>query len=255
MHKAFLVIPSVLAATLIPSLSNAEEAAYTCLGYEATIVGTAGADALVGTDGPDVIVGLRGRDGIAGGGGNDLICGGLGADDGPQWESKLDGLSGGEGADVILGGWGDDQLHGGGDKDRLLGGVGGDALCDAECYFDLDGGSSYMEGADYMFVSKDQGADDRMFGGPGADQFLAASGDEIMGGGGGDDRMGGRWLDLSECDRGGCYLKADEGNDTYLGGPGNDQLYDSDNWSGNDFFDGGTGIDGCGGRDPSVNCP
>ena len=51
------------------------QAAYTCFGQEATIVGTSGFDAeLVGTDRPDVIVALSGYDEIDGNGGNNRIC-------------------------------------------------------------------------------------------------------------------------------------------------------------------------------------
>jgi hypothetical protein len=49
MRKAFLVIPTVLVATLIPSVSNAE--VHMCRGKVATIVGTRGDDDLTGTTG------------------------------------------------------------------------------------------------------------------------------------------------------------------------------------------------------------
>jgi Ca2+-binding RTX toxin-like protein len=265
MRRAFLIIPAVLAATLAPSFSNAEEV-YMCLGHEATIVGTPGDDDLVGTDGPDVIVGLRGKDAIAGRGGPDLICGGPGDDDrdtplpGDVFAGRA-GLDGGADADLVFGGWGDDQLHGSDDKDRLLGGSGNDALCDAECWFTYPYGlaTTYAEATRHEFISKDGGYDDRMFGGPGADLFLARDGDEILSGGRGDDRAGGRWLDRTSFDGEQLYYTVDWGNDTYFGGPGNDRLSDSDNVEGNDFIDCGSGIDGPSEPgppppDPTVNC-
>ncbi len=72
----------------------------TCAGRTATIVGTAGPDALTGTRGPDVIAAGGGRDSIIGGGGNDVICGGVGND-------------------TVRGGMGDDTLDGGADRDIL----------------------------------------------------------------------------------------------------------------------------------------
>lgn len=65
-----------------------------CLGKRATIVGTAGANALEGTARADVISGLGGNDTIDGLGGSDLVCGGAG----------LDILVGGPGADRLDGG-------------------------------------------------------------------------------------------------------------------------------------------------------
>ena len=60
----------------------AAQAAPTCFGRTATIVGTDAPDGdnLNGTDGVDVIVGLGGRDQIAALGGDDFICGGDGGD-------------------------------------------------------------------------------------------------------------------------------------------------------------------------------
>jgi hypothetical protein len=52
----------------------------TCLGHEATIVGTRRGETLTGTGRQDVIAALGGNDTVRGKGGNDLICGGPGRD-------------------------------------------------------------------------------------------------------------------------------------------------------------------------------
>jgi PKD repeat protein len=92
-----------------------------CGGLAATIVGTAGPDALSGTAGRDVIHGLGGNDTINGLGGNDVICGGAGADV----------LRGGAGNDRLLGNAGNDRLLGGRGRDTANGGPGRDT-CTAE---------------------------------------------------------------------------------------------------------------------------
>jgi Ca2+-binding RTX toxin-like protein len=73
----------------------------------ATIVGTAGDDALIGTAENDVIRGGAGADVLVGGEGND-------------------NLNGGEGNDVVRGGDGNDTLAGGTGNDNLGGGAGSD---------------------------------------------------------------------------------------------------------------------------------
>lgn len=62
---------------LVPAPS---EAATTCAGQKATVVGTPGNDMLRGTAGPDVISGGGGDDTIIGLGGNDVLCGDAGSD-------------------------------------------------------------------------------------------------------------------------------------------------------------------------------
>ena len=90
----------------------------TCLGREATIVGTPGPDRIPGTEGDDVIVGLTGRDIIDGLGGNDLICGNGG----------VDTLNGGAGDDVLDGGLDKDFITGEDGNDVLIGRLGPDVL-------------------------------------------------------------------------------------------------------------------------------
>jgi parallel beta-helix repeat protein len=76
----------------------------TCLGRQATLVGTAAAETLTGTAAPDVIVALGGADVIRAGGGDDLVCGGDGADQ----------LFGEGGYDELQPGTGDDLVDGDG---------------------------------------------------------------------------------------------------------------------------------------------
>jgi hypothetical protein len=90
-----------------PSRSRAS-----CIGREATIVGTPGPDTLVGTPAGDVIVAGDGDDLLVGLGANDLVCG----------EGGNDVLSGGGGADVLIGGPGRDRLRGGKSGDICIGG-------------------------------------------------------------------------------------------------------------------------------------
>lgn len=122
-----LVITSfVIALLAIPAVSStALGAKPTCLGLEATIVGTANADVLQGTAGRDVIVAGDGNDRVFGKGGFDVICGGPGRDT----------LNGGDGEDRIFGNRGKDILRGGDGFDRLNGGKSLDA-----CYPEEGGG-------------------------------------------------------------------------------------------------------------------
>jgi Ca2+-binding RTX toxin-like protein len=102
--------------TDISSCSPPPQAAATCKGKPATIVGTNGPEVRKGTSGKDVIVGLGGNDKLSGLAGNDVICGGSGKDT----------LKGGKGKDTLLGQKGKDTLKGGPGKDKLKGGAGRD---------------------------------------------------------------------------------------------------------------------------------
>jgi glucose/arabinose dehydrogenase len=82
-----------------------------CLGEQATVLGTKGRDVLLGTKGSDVIAGLGGKDKLVGKGGDDLLCGGAGADT----------LKGGGGADDLKGGSGSDRCDGGPEVDLTAG--------------------------------------------------------------------------------------------------------------------------------------
>jgi uncharacterized delta-60 repeat protein len=101
-----------------------------CAGRPATIVGTAGRDALRGTPKADVIVALAGRDVVRAGGGGDIVCGGRG-DDRLTGGAGKDRLDGGPGDDRVLGQAGADRLLGRSGRDLLVGGAGADRLLGA----------------------------------------------------------------------------------------------------------------------------
>ncbi|MEM7218435.1 MAG: calcium-binding protein [Pseudomonadota bacterium] len=120
-----------------------------CVGFTATIYGTAGDDSLRGTAGIDIIQGLGGNDKINGLQSFDLICGGPGDD-------KLRGSAG------------DDSLHGEAGNDTLIGSGGDDTMFG-------DSGNDSLQG---------KGGNDDLFGGIGDDQLLGQSGDGDMCNGG-----------------------------------------------------------------------
>lgn len=117
---------AVLCTTVIgvagsPSVADAGAVEF-CRGWEATIVGTAGADVINGTDGKDVIKGLGGDDVIHGLKGADIICGD-GGNDILYGDNGHDRLFGGSGNDELRGGKGHDRLFGKGGNDTLYGGL------------------------------------------------------------------------------------------------------------------------------------
>ena len=102
------------------------QAAPSCRGRRATIIGTRKSDYIVGTTRSDVIVGRIGHDNINGRGGNDIICAGRG-DDYLLGASGNDQLFGERGSDFILGHGGRDTLTTGpGLSDTASGGPGND---------------------------------------------------------------------------------------------------------------------------------
>jgi uncharacterized repeat protein (TIGR01451 family) len=105
----------------------------TCRGVPATIVGTAGDDAITGTGGPDVIATLGGNDTIASLAGRDLVCA----------ESGNDYIGAGSAADRVFGGAGNDRLLGRGGPDVLKGGAGDDVLKGNRGADRLHGGSGF----------------------------------------------------------------------------------------------------------------
>ena len=167
---------SALLALAVVALAVAATAAGgsapTCLGREATVVGTAGDDELSGTDTADVVAGLGGNDRIAGGGGGDRLCGGPG-DDVLLGQSGADRLLGGDGRDSLAGAAGRDELGGGPRPDTLAGEGGNDELHGAGGADDLLGGT----GADWI----DGGplGQDRLRGGQGTD--ACANGEDVLG--------------------------------------------------------------------------
>ena len=137
--------------------------AFVCMGRQATLIGTSGADVLNGTAGNDVIMGLGGADTIHGLGGADLICSG----DGP------DVVHGNGGKDKIDGGTGADAIYGDANNDRIFGGAGDDTI-----YGDA-GNDRVFGGTGDDTLRGNAGIRDRLYGGAGID--------DLDGGTGGDD--------------------------------------------------------------------
>src|SRR5919106_4357738 len=142
-----------------------ERPAPSCLGREATIVGTAGDDRLEGTRGDDVILARGGDDRIDAGRGDDLVCAGRGDDR----------VEGGDGDDEIDAGRGDDRVEGGDGNDRIDGGRGDDRLDGGDGDDEVDGGRG----------------DDRIDGGDGDDSLSGGRGDDRIDGGDGRDQLDG----------------------------------------------------------------
>lgn len=101
MRVAVLVAVLVGAATAAVAARGAGDAAVTCFGKRATIVGKARADTIAGTAKADVIATLGGADVVDGRGGADLICTGPGDDI----------VAAGPGADRVDGGAGFDTCR------------------------------------------------------------------------------------------------------------------------------------------------
>jgi 5'-nucleotidase len=148
-----------------------ERPAPSCLGREATIVGTAGDDRIEGTRGDDVILARGGDDRVDGGRGNDVICAGRG-DDRVEGGDGDDEIDAGRGDDRVEGGDGDDRIDGGRGDDRLEGGDGDDEIDGGRGDDRLDGG----------------GDDDTLSGGRGDDRLEGGDGRNVLDGGPGDDR-------------------------------------------------------------------
>jgi Ca2+-binding RTX toxin-like protein len=194
------------------------QAAPSCLGATATIVGTAEADHLEGTAGRDVISGLGGHDRIESMGGDDLVCGDAGRDDiqAGTGDDRLDGgddrdfLRGEGGADEIFARGGDDSLYGEQGADRLIGGPGNNNLDGGDGEDRLEG----AEGEDYL-----SGGDgpDTVLAGPGPDTLFGGLSNDRFSGGGDDDRMYAEGVRPTDEDP-----DLDDGDDRYEGGPGVD---------------------------------
>jgi Ca2+-binding RTX toxin-like protein len=117
------------AALIAPSGALAVE---TCMGYTATIVGTAGNDTVYGNpSATDVVSLLGGNDVYVDDSSNDVVCLGSGDDQLTSsigFSSGNDTVQGGPGNDVIAGFTGTDTLVGGDGDDQLFGNDGNDTL-------------------------------------------------------------------------------------------------------------------------------
>lgn len=122
------------------------------------VMGDQGHDEVRGEDGNDTLFGFDGEDMLYGGDGDDVLYGG--GDD--------DVIHGDDGDDLVRGDDGDDMLYGGRDDDRLVGLAGNDRLFGEHGTDVLVGGDG-----DDGLVSGGLFNVDVMFGGAGADRFLA----------------------------------------------------------------------------------
>lgn len=192
-----LVLASVVAALLVavphPIIASAgpDQAAPTCLGVEATIVGTAGPDSITGTSDADVIAALGGADSVRGGGGQDIICAGRGSD-----EVRGHGdLVGGAGDDELQGSYLVDRFYGGRGDDIMRGGpvLEGGGYQPDEVRFtlaargviaDLAKGTVSGEGTDELHGIED------VYGSPHADVLIGTGGTRFVTGGGDDSVIG-----------------------------------------------------------------
>lgn len=212
---------------------------HTCMGLEATIVGTEGDDTLIGTNGDDVIVGLGGNDHIEGLAGNDVICGGSGIDriDGGDGNDLIDG---GDNPDFIIGGNGDDDLRGGNGQDAIHGGAGNDIIDGGEgndngCYDSTDCGLHGGPGNDTIYGGP---GINLIYGGPGDDRLIGGPDQDAIFGGDGDDHIDGGEGNNMGCFDTPCGLFGEGGDDTIIGGSGVDNI---DGGDGNDTLYGGGG--------------
>jgi Ca2+-binding RTX toxin-like protein len=167
-----------------------------------------------------IIYGTNSGNTLDGGAADDEIFGWAEANppgnQGPAGDSDL--LRGEGGDDTLNGGNGTDTLYGGDARDDVLGGAGADLLYGGDGNDNLYGGFAVDGAGD---------ARDTLYGGNGGDFLLGrAGGDLIYGGAGADDLNGGT------------------GNDVIFGGDGNDRIDLLMGLSdGRDMLDGGTGRD------------
>ncbi|HEV2754778.1 MAG TPA: calcium-binding protein [Actinomycetota bacterium] len=238
------------------------QAATSCDGRDATVVGTEGSDVLDGTSGFDVIAGLGGDDTIKGLEGTDFICGGAGHDtlygDGsgrPAGDTFSEVVLGEEGDDVLYGhgSYWTGTIHGGPGDDVFLRGPVSFARSPAAVLVDLGTGDAFGEGhdtlldVDVVFGSAHgddmRGTDafDHFEGGAGNDALSGADGSDLLSGDAGEDLLvGGDGSDYN--------LFGGEGDDELYGGRGRDSLYgetftDPDTGFGDDLLMGGSGHD------------
>jgi beta-lactam-binding protein with PASTA domain/Ca2+-binding RTX toxin-like protein len=158
-----------------------------------------GDDTLYGNDGNDRLDGFEGNDTLHGGNGDDILFGGNG-DDVLKGGGGNDALSTGPGfgADLAIGGDGNDFMLGGDDGVEYFGGPGNDIIVDGtmrsegmfggegdDWIFDAEGhdGGLFGDGGnvfDLLAGLSAVGGDDVLGGGPGQDNHFGEGGDDIM---------------------------------------------------------------------------
>jgi Ca2+-binding RTX toxin-like protein len=264
------IVIRIAAAALVTGglsvASSAEAVSPTCGGRTATIVGTAGTDAIRGTAHADVIVGLGGNDTITGLAGNDWICGNGGSDrlsgdlggdhllGGTDWVHVTD-----EGSTERLGDW----LAGGPGNDRLAPGpdpraaddlipdsiswesAAGGVQVDARRGVATGQGRDLFTGRGVWLVGSDFA--DVMEGGPHRDLLSGGKGPDRLRGRGGDDRLvtdqgsGPGAADVASGGEGDDEISAAGGADLLRGGRGADVIDDFGRAAGRMY--GGPGAD------------
>src|SRR5262245_16014126 len=158
-----------------------------------------GDDTLYGNGGPDRLDGFEGNDTLHGGDGNDVLFGGNG-DDVLKGGGGHDAMSSGPGfgGDLMIGGDGNDFLHCENDGCEHFAGPGNDVIVDGamraeasfggfgdDWLFDGDGHDGGMFGDegnvfDLLAGLSPIGGDDVMGGGPGQDNHFGEGGDDVM---------------------------------------------------------------------------
>jgi Ca2+-binding RTX toxin-like protein len=212
-----LALTAVAAALVaLVALPAPAQAAATCQGARATIVGTPHGDVLRGTPGRDVIAGLGGADVLRGLGGSDQLCGGAGDDKlhggaDRHWHDQFQTIATG---DRLDGGAGDDLLDPGPRitgvalvQPDLLVFAGADGVT-----VDLGERVATGQGHDSIVWRRTLG----VVGSPGDDHLIGTDEPDRFTGKGGDDELeglGGRDV-----------LLGDRGDDILMGGPGPDEL-------------------------------
>ncbi|NGZ60813.1 MAG: hypothetical protein CV081_09985, partial [Nitrospira sp. LK265] len=253
--------------------------------YHQTLRGGAGPDDVnYGAGyGDDMLYGNGGDDWIFGGYGHDRLYGGTGNDRllADPYDYHPDPVAHPvdqppptlDGKDYADGGEGNDRIGGGGNDDRLIGGSGddeiwGDALTRGTSIDNPDGSQTFVSLTGVLVPG-----DDVLEGGGGNDRLSGDGGDDILEGGIGDDLLVGdtqQGLELLlPMAPGDDYLAGGDGNDelqgnagadVLLGGAGDDRLFGDDtgvdpSQEGDDWLEGGDGADflaGRGGEDTLV---
>jgi Ca2+-binding RTX toxin-like protein len=269
-----IVLVILLSMTPLVVASPAGAGTATCLGFEATIVGTSRSEVIRGTPGDDVIVGLGGNDVIRGRGGADTICGSRGRDR-LVGGAATDVVSGDRGDDVVLGSGGNDLLLEGPGDDRTDGGPGGDEASFALAFNGVDvnltTGTATGSGNDTL--TRVEGLigtifDDVLTGNELANEFIPFDGNDTIDGAGGSDflsfLLSGNGVTAS-LEAGGAFgegtdaftdienLIGSDSDDVLIGDAGDNQI---SGFLGDDQLDGGDGVDvldGGGGTDTCLN--
>lgn len=221
-----------------------------------------GNDWLIGEDGADEILGSAGDDQIDAGNGNDIIDGGIGNDD----------IEAGAGDDQISGQAGDDRINAGGGSDTVNGGDGNDWLSSGDQFpysdqtsldtvngdagndtitigrGDTASGGAGLDVLNLHYAWSAEGISvnlsDILNGVAGANQGATVSGMEslhsVVGTAHADTIVIGNLVLVSDADGNPGIVAAGDGDDTVIGGTGNDVL---NGQGGNDNLIGGAGND------------